>query len=131
MPIGQIIDIVNAEKHNSYAPVRIALNVPINIITRVEEARPFLPDVSTAPEPVRYYPFDSVLANTLGSLGRISADEYKDKHNEGYYSDDFVGKTGLEAQYENDGRSTRAWSKCGLRRTTGADPRKNSQSDYR
>ncbi len=101
MTPSDVVDTLETEKRNSYSPVRLALNVPIATITQIEEERPYLPGVSSAPEPVRWYPRDTVLASTMGTLGRIDPDTYKIKRGMGYFPDDFVGKTGLEAQYES------------------------------
>ncbi|MDR3709665.1 MAG: penicillin-binding protein 2 [Capsulimonadaceae bacterium] len=101
MSPDEIQGVLTAERRNNYSPVRLALNVSLATITRVEEDRPYLPGVSTAPEPVRWYPRDSLLANTLGSLGRIDSTMYRAKRGSGYFSDDFVGKGGIEAQYES------------------------------
>lgn len=92
---------LRAERRNSFSPVRVALNLPISVISQVEEQRPFMPGVSTAPEPVRWYPNNDLLANTLGTLGRIDPAAYRTRRAMGYFSDDFVGKGGLEGQYEN------------------------------
>lgn len=95
-----IQQILKTEKKNDYDPIRIALNVPISLVTKVDEERPYLPGVSAEPEPVRWYPSGTLMGNTLGTLGRIDPDEYKNLQGQGYYPDDFVGKTGLEDQYE-------------------------------
>ncbi|HEY3329442.1 MAG TPA: penicillin-binding protein 2 [Capsulimonadaceae bacterium] len=98
----EVVDILESEKRNNYSPVRLALNVPMAVITRVEEDRPYLAGVSSAPEPVRWYPRTTLLANTLGSLARIDTDTYKLKRGMGYFPDDFIGKAGLERQYERE-----------------------------
>jgi penicillin-binding protein 2 len=95
-----IQQILKTEKKNDYDPIRIALDVPISLVTKIEEERPYLPGVSAEPEPVRWYPGNMLMGNTLGTLGRINPDEYRKLQAEGYYPDDFTGKTGLEAEYE-------------------------------
>ena len=92
---------LKTEKRNNYDPVRIALDIPIATVTQVEENRAFLPGVSSAPEPVRWYPRNSFLCATLGTLGRIDADQYRKLKGSGYFPDDFIGKTGLESMYES------------------------------
>jgi len=92
--------LLRAEQHNKYSPVRLGLNLPLETITQIEEERPYMPGVSTAPEPVRLYPCSDLLANTIGTLGRIDPAMYKQKRGLGYFSDDFVGKSGIECQYE-------------------------------
>lgn len=92
-------------QQNPYDPLRVALDVPMTTVTQIEENRPFLPGVSTNPEPVRWYPNKSLAAHLLGTMGRINADEIKALKTQGklqdYFRDDFVGKTGVERQYES------------------------------
>lgn len=91
-------------QENPYDPLRVALDVPMEIVTQVEENRPFLPGVSTSPEPVRWYPNGPLAAHLLGTMGRINADEWKTRKAKGkstYFTDDFLGKTGVERQYED------------------------------
>jgi penicillin-binding protein 2 len=95
-----IVKTLHDEKKNDYDPIRIALNVPISLVTQIEEDRPYLPGISTAPVPVRFYPDNGLMGNALGTLGRISPDEYKKLQDAGYFPDDFVGTTGIEAEYE-------------------------------
>jgi len=99
--IRDIAAMLKTEKKNNYDPVRIALNVPIETVAMVEENRPFLPGITSAPEPVRWYPRNSFLCATLGTLGRIDENQYRKLKGNGYYPDDFVGKTGLECMYES------------------------------
>jgi penicillin-binding protein 2 len=49
---------------------------------------------------VRHY-FYPALANTLGYLGEISAKQLADTKYQGYRKSDFIGISGLEAQYED------------------------------
>lgn len=95
-----IQQVLKTEKKNDYDPIRIALDVPISLVTKIDEERPYLPGVSAEPEPVRWYPGNTLMGNTLGTLGRIDPEEYRKLQDDGYYPDDFVGKTGLEAEYE-------------------------------
>jgi penicillin-binding protein 2 len=95
-----IVKTLHDEKKNEYDAIRVALNVPIGIVTQIEEDRAYLPGISTAPVPVRWYPDNGLMGNALGELGRISPDEYRSLQNEGYFPDDFVGMTGIEAEYE-------------------------------
>lgn len=54
--------------------------------------------------PVRQYLDNGVLAQVLGYTGRVSADDLKDHPD--YGPTDYIGKTGLEAQYESLLRGT-------------------------
>ncbi|MGO8672041.1 MAG: penicillin-binding protein 2 [Capsulimonadaceae bacterium] len=95
-----IRDSIESAQQDPYDPIRLALDVPMEVVTRIEEERVFLPGVSTAPEPVRWYPQGKVAAQLLGTVGRISSGEYLDRKGLGYFSDDFLGKSGVESSYE-------------------------------
>ncbi len=100
----EIAQTIADTKQNPYDPLRIALDVPLSTITQIEENRPFLPGVSTQPEPVRWYPKGDLAAHLIGTMGRINADELKDARTQGYagyFTDDFLGKTGIEDAYES------------------------------
>ena len=92
-------------QQNPYDPLRVALDVPMATVTQIEENRPFLPGVSTSPEPVRWYPNKSLAAHLLGTMGRINGEDLQTLKTEGkvqdYFRDDFLGKTGVEHQYES------------------------------
>lgn len=92
---------VQASASNPYDPLRVALDISLHTFTRVEEERPFLPGVSTALEPVRWYPRRTLAAQLLGTMGRITPSEYRQRQDSGYFSDDFVGQTGIEREYES------------------------------
>ena len=87
-------------QQNPYDPLRVAINVPIDLVTRVEESRPFMPGVTTQPEPVRWYPNADLASQTLGVMGRIDPNEYTQFKDQGYFRDDYIGKSGLEMEDE-------------------------------
>ena len=106
-PLG-IQQIIDAERINPYDPLRIALDVPISTVTQIEENKPYLPGVSTEPEPVRWYPHGTLAAHLLGTMGRINETEWSSlssqKYADGsdiYTKNDFLGKTGIESAYES------------------------------
>lgn len=95
-----IQDSIHQLQQNPYDPLRIALDVPMSTITQIEENRPFLPGVNTQPEPIRYYPHGMLAAHLLGTMGRINEEEFEKRKGAGYFNDDFIGKTGVEDEYE-------------------------------
>jgi len=95
VPADEIRQTILDTQQNPYDPLRIALDVPMETVTQIEENKPFLPGVSTQPEPVRWYPHGSLAAHLLGTMGRLNDSEWKTKKAAGYSSDDFLGKTGL------------------------------------
>ncbi len=49
---------------------------------------------------LRYYNAGTTLAQTLGYVGAITADEYKRLRKDGYRADDTIGQSGVEAAYD-------------------------------
>jgi penicillin-binding protein 2 len=99
---------IEASQINPYDPLRIALDVPMTTVTQIEENKPYLPGVSTQPEPVRWYPHGSLAAHLLGTMGRINSSEWKTLSAQHYADEtavytknDFLGKTGIESAYES------------------------------
>ncbi len=50
---------------------------------------------------LREYPYKDALAHVLGYIGQINAEELKDERFSHYNITDWIGKTGLEYQYED------------------------------
>lgn len=59
-----------------------------------------LPGFSLLNIPVRDYPTPQVFSHTLGYTGVISDTEYQNLRSVGYGLNDFIGKSGIEQQYE-------------------------------
>jgi len=95
-----IVDSIHKYQQNPYDPLRVALDVPMSTVTEIEENKPFLPGVTTEPEPIRYYPHGKMAAHLIGTMGRINDAEFKERKDEHYFNDDFLGKTGVENEYE-------------------------------
>ena len=101
MTPDEIEQTITEVQQNPYDPVRIALDVPMATVTQIEENKPFLPGVSTQPEPVRWYPRGELAAHLIGTMGRINTSEWSAHKNQGYFNDDFLGKSGVESAYES------------------------------
>jgi len=101
MTPDEIEQTITEVQQNPYDPVRIALDVPMATVTQIEENKPFLPGVSTQPEPVRWYPRGELAAHLIGTMGRINTSEWSAHKSQGYFNDDFLGKSGVESAYES------------------------------
>jgi len=108
MTPADIQQTIEAEQVNPSDALRIALDVPMTTVTQIEENKPYLPGVSTEPEPVRWYPHGTLAAHLLGTMGRINETEWgslsAQKYADGkpiYTKNDFLGKTGIESAYES------------------------------
>ncbi|MBD3267595.1 penicillin-binding protein 2 [bacterium] len=86
--------------------LRIATRISHRKAFAVEEARSLglFPDdamVYLEKVPVRHYPYGSAAAHVLGYMREISAKELTWKRYEGYKKGKWVGKQGIEYQYES------------------------------
>ncbi|OIP24771.1 penicillin-binding protein 2 [bacterium CG2_30_37_16] len=60
-----------------------------------------LPGVFVSVNPIREYEDRTLLSHTLGYVGRISENEFKENKDRGYHLTDYMGKTGIEQEYES------------------------------
>jgi penicillin-binding protein 2 len=100
-PLGEIEDILAPfRRSGAYDAIRVAEDMDIATVTRIEEQKMNLPGVYIYPEPVRAYPDGALFGHVLGQMGQIQPDELKRRQSEGYRPGDDCGKLGLEKQYD-------------------------------
>ncbi|MEK7178214.1 MAG: penicillin-binding protein 2 [Patescibacteria group bacterium] len=103
------IEIANFIKNlnkNSTEPVSLDLNLDQTTLIKLETHLPDLPGLFISKEIKRDYLEGSYFSHLLGYTRKVSADDLKA---DSYYSlPDFIGKDGLEAQYEKELRGTPA-----------------------
>lgn len=92
--------------YTSYKPVILAKNISIESVMEIEEKNATLSGVDIVSQPMRDYVAGSTAAHIIGYIGKISPEEYKNKKEEGYSLNDYIGKTGLEAAFEEYLRGT-------------------------
>lgn len=83
------------------APYTFASDVSKDTVETLSENSMKLPGVQTKLTTVREYPDGTLLPQILGTIGSISADEWKTLKNEGYAYNDRIGKSGIEQAFEN------------------------------
>ncbi|MBR2821476.1 MAG: hypothetical protein IKD91_06340 [Clostridiales bacterium] len=82
-------------------PVKIATNVPDELIRKFEEQNYHYMGIVAGKEYARNYSSEALYAShVLGYVGKISSVTYTDLAPFGYTSDDVVGKSGVESQME-------------------------------
>ena len=100
---------------NHLQPIPIAIDVPDDVELYFAERASEYPGVAVQRESVRRYPYGSLAANVLGYVSRISDAELKAKQGgptptrkvaKPYQADSEIGKTGIEAAYEDFLRGT-------------------------
>ncbi len=85
-------------------PVPVVKDVPIQLMSQVEEQRADLPGVLVTREPVRTYVDKMTCTHVLGIARSISPEELERENKKGgnYHGGDVIGKEGVEKTYEAD-----------------------------
>ncbi len=97
---GEIADRITEQEGRPFEPIRIAVDVPIEIVTKIEENRTNLPDVFIDIEPVRDYPNGSMMSQTLGYVRQIYKEQLGSLREQGYQMGDMYGQEGLENVFD-------------------------------
>jgi penicillin-binding protein 2 len=95
---------------NPYEPARISKTpVPREIALAVTERAELFPGVRVDPESIRLYLDGTLYAPVIGYTGPITEQELEKLKDAGYLADDEIGRTGIEAIYEDYLRGTYGW----------------------
>ena len=96
----EVADFIKNLNKNSTEPVSLDLNLDQITLIKLETHLPDLPGLFISKKTKRDYLEGSYFSHLLGYTGKVSADDLKA---DSYYSlPDFIGKDGLEAQYEKE-----------------------------
>jgi penicillin-binding protein 2 len=102
VPLAQITQTVDRNADRLFEPVRIASDVPLDVARLIAEEGRSLPGVEVIVEERRVYPYGPLVSHLLGYTGPVSAEELESLASEGYLIDDTLGKTGVEATFEEE-----------------------------
>lgn len=97
----KIIAVRYGIEKNGYTSMRayvISQNISEQSVLELEETKNNLPGIDISKTPIRNYIYGNLASHVLGYTGKISEDEYKNQ--EGYEISDYIGKTGIEAVFE-------------------------------
>ncbi len=83
-----------------HQPITLKKNLSPNELARVEARKFELPGVLIETEPIREYPYDEVCSHIIGYLGFINDRELRLPAYKSYARDDLVGRSGIEARYQ-------------------------------
>ena len=83
-----------------FVPVILAQDIFRELAVRIEEEKFVYPGLIVQKGYERFYPFDDTGVHVLGYVGKIDEDEIEDNQQYGYTPLSYVGKTGVEKQYE-------------------------------
>ena len=90
-----------AASQGEYSPAIIKEDIDRDAALVLMELAPHAPGLQVIAEPSRRYLSGSLLSHVLGYTGPISAEEHAELGDAGYLIQDFIGKTGVESQYES------------------------------
>jgi penicillin-binding protein 2 len=95
---------------NPYEPVKISLRpVPRDVALLLSERGEMFPGVRVEAESIRSYGDAVLYSPLLGYVGPVTEEEFAVLREKGYLQQDLIGRTGLEAQYENFLRGGYGW----------------------
>jgi len=102
----RIITLLDRSTGSLWEPIRIANNVNERAARLINEERANLPGVETIVEARRVYPYGTLISHIVGYVGRIDSVEASTLAPAGYTVVDFIGRSGVEASYEEALRGT-------------------------
>lgn len=91
---------IKETKVKKYEPIKIAQDVPLDVVAKIEENR--LNGVEINVEPMRNYVFKDFMPHILGYVREITQAQFEKHKDEGYALGDRYGQAGLENYYENE-----------------------------
>jgi penicillin-binding protein 2 len=108
MPVEEIEAKVEEgiKKQGEFAPTVIKTDLPRDTALVLMELEPHTPGMHVSVDPARRYLSGDLLSQILGYVGPLSAEEYAVLEADGYRFQDYIGKTGVEGQYEDALRGT-------------------------
>ncbi|WP_048307236.1 penicillin-binding protein 2 [Halomonas sp. PR-M31] len=99
-------DIVSLKKRSRqrqrpYQPALLLSELDEEQIAQLAVNRYRLPGIEVEAQLLRYYPDTDIMSHVLGYVGRINAEEVKTLDKGNYAGTHFIGKTGVEREYED------------------------------
>jgi penicillin-binding protein 2 len=82
-------------------PVVIRRDAPFEMVSALEELRPWNPGLVIQSDPKRRYPFGDVTAHLVGYVGEVTEQELEDRDYPGARIGTLVGRDGLERRYDD------------------------------
>ncbi len=99
--VNDVTQRIKAETEHSFRAVSVAQDVPKDTALVFESKAELFPGFTIEQNPIRKYKNAPVFSPVLGYTGKITDKELTAKAKDGYSLNDYIGKTGLEYQYEN------------------------------
>ena len=101
IPESQLLESIDRYASQSFELIRLASDVPSDVARIIGEESDRLPGVQVIVEERREYEYGPLVAHVLGYTGAVTVDELAELGEAGYLNDDQIGKTGVEATFED------------------------------
>ncbi len=88
------------QRQRPYQPALLMSELDEKQIAKLAVNRYRLPGIEVEAQLLRYYPDPKIMSHVLGYVGRINAKELAELDSGDYAGTHFIGKTGIEKQYE-------------------------------
>ncbi len=106
VPFWKLRRQIRSHQSDPLTPVTLKVSVSPEVIAYLEEHKSELPGVDLKQTYLRSYPAESLLAQVLGYVNEISAEQLKRMRKEGYVLGDRIGQSGVEAAFDTYLRGT-------------------------
>ncbi len=102
---GKKVDMIRSiiakyKKYPQFYRIPIKTNLDRGVVIFIESRQEEFPEFVIGIEPTRTYPFGHCAANVLGYISEITETELSLKKGRDYGLGDFIGRSGIEKQYE-------------------------------
>ena len=88
------------ESQNYYEPILLKSDLSLEMVTKIEEQRRYMPEVMLSAQPIRNYPYKELGVHALGYVGEVSSYEIEKGLFKNVTQGSIVGKSGLEKSYD-------------------------------
>ncbi|MGM9583253.1 MAG: penicillin-binding protein 2 [Phascolarctobacterium sp.] len=101
--LGIPVDVIKKkikESQNYYEPILLKSDLSLEMVTKIEEQRRYMPEVMLSVQPIRNYPYKELGVHALGYVGEVSSYEIEKGLFKNVTQGSIVGKSGLEKSYD-------------------------------
>lgn len=91
---------ITTKGYSSTKSLTIAKNVPREVIAQISEKNADFPGITITTDSQRKYNYGTLASHIIGYIGKINETEYNE-NSDIYENDDYVGRTGIEASFED------------------------------
>ena len=106
VPFWRLRRQIRSHQNDPLTPVTLKVAVSPEVIAYLEEHGSELPGVDLKQTYLRSYPAEALLAQVLGYVNEISAEQLKQMRKDGYVLGDRIGQSGVEAAFDTYLRGT-------------------------